>query len=776
MQPATQWPADDELRQLLRGTLNPARQSEIEDLLEQDEALRLHLEAVAGGSSWIGRATPAADDEQDADAALQAAMQQLKDQANGSTVATDSGRAALSLQFLQPSDHPESLGRLGPYEVLELLGIGGFGIVLKALDTKLHRTVAIKVLSPALAMHATARQRFMREALAAAAVPHEHLVTIHAIEEAHMPPYIVMEYVSGLSLQQLIDREGPLPVAKIVRIGAQAAAGLAAAHRKGNIHRDIKPANILLENGVQRVKITDFGLARAADDASLTQSGVVAGTPQYMAPEQARGEAVDYRSDLFSLGSVLYTMCTGRPAFRADSAVAVLKRVCEEQPRPIPEVNPDIPDWLVGIIHKLMAKSPADRFQSAQEVSELLERCLAHVQQPGLMPLPAEAARLALRAESQRPAGRYKAIAPAATAERPPLSWQRSCAAAGVIAAGVLNIVAIFVLGPAIVGMGLDMASIALLLVWLLLALVGIAGGLRFGRGEADALVYVGCVLAMLVPPGMIVGLPAAVAAFILLYHQRQATPEPTVGRDQLPDDQQAERERIERLVAPPAVGLLAAAVINGITVALLGVLLAVSGLKSAMLASPLVGVLALASPLILAGAIYMRRLRRWPLATAAAVAAMLVIPGSIIGLFAGIWALVVLCRRDVRNAFEANERRSPFYAGPYVPPGKVPPPPPLYEARPAPQSSAPAIVMLLVIGAIAMMCLLPLGLLVVGGWFFTSLKTDEHASLPPHELFSSEPTPPSVSIFVRTSEPDWGNHLRRQLAACDTYVFVEFQ
>src|SRR5690606_37702181 len=166
------------------------------------------------------------------------------------------------------------------------------------------------------------------------------LVTIHAIEEAHMPPYIVMEYVSGLSLQQLIDREGPLPVAKIVRIGAQAAAGLAAAHRKGNIHRDIKPANILLENGVQRVKITDFGLARAADDASLTQSGVVAGTPQYMAPEQARGEAVDYRSDLFSLGSVLYTMCTGRPAFRADSAVAVLKRVCEEQPRPIPEVNP----------------------------------------------------------------------------------------------------------------------------------------------------------------------------------------------------------------------------------------------------------------------------------------------------------------------------------------------------------------------------------------------------------------------------------------------------
>src|SRR5436305_2249093 len=133
------------------------------------------------------------------------------------------------------------------------------------------------------------------------------------------------------------------------------------------MHRDIKPANILLENGVERVKITDFGLARAADDASLTRSGFVAGTPQYMAPEQARGEGVDRRSDLFSLGSVLYAMCVGHPPFRAESALAVLRRVSDETPRPIRELNPDIPEWLAEIVARLHANDPDQRFQSADE-------------------------------------------------------------------------------------------------------------------------------------------------------------------------------------------------------------------------------------------------------------------------------------------------------------------------------------------------------------------------------------------------------------------------
>jgi serine/threonine-protein kinase len=144
-----------------------------------------------------------------------------------------------------------------------------------------------------------------------------------------------------------------------------------------------------LENGVERVKITDFGLARVAADASLTQSGVVAGTPQYMSPEQAEGKPVDHRSDLFSLGSVLYAMCAGRAPFRAIGSMAILKRVCEETPTPIREINPEIPDWLAAIVAKLQAKDPAERYQTAAEVAEILGQHLAHLQHPSLVPLPA---------------------------------------------------------------------------------------------------------------------------------------------------------------------------------------------------------------------------------------------------------------------------------------------------------------------------------------------------------------------------------------------------
>src|SRR5262249_29153495 len=209
--------------------------------------------------------------------------------------------------------------------------------------------------------------------------------------------------VSGMSLQQRLDREGPMELQEILRIGMQTASGLAAAHAQGLVHRDIKPANILLENGVERVKVTDFGLARAAADAALTQSGVIAGTPHYMSPEQAEGKAIDQRTDLFSLGSVLYAICTGRAPFRCSGTMAVLKRVCEETPTPIRETNPAIPEWLVAIIDKLHAKDPAQRYQTAAEVAELLGRHLAHVQHPSVAPLQpvAEVARLPGRTERE---------------------------------------------------------------------------------------------------------------------------------------------------------------------------------------------------------------------------------------------------------------------------------------------------------------------------------------------------------------------------------------
>src|SRR5262245_14883276 len=260
------------------------------------------------------------------------------------------------IDFLEPSDKPGSMGRLGHYEVQQVVGRGGMGVVLRAFDEALHRVVAVKVMAPQLATSATARRRFTREARAAGAVTHDHVVTIHAVEDAGPLPYIVMQYVAGDSLQERLDRSGPLPLAEVLRIGMQTASGLAAAHAQGLVHRDVKPANILLENGVERVKLTDFGLARAADDASLTQSGTVAGTPPFMSPEQAEGKSVDHRSDLFSLGSVLYAMCAGRPPFRASTSMGVLKRVCEETPTPVREANPEVPDWLAAVVERLHAK------------------------------------------------------------------------------------------------------------------------------------------------------------------------------------------------------------------------------------------------------------------------------------------------------------------------------------------------------------------------------------------------------------------------------------
>lgn len=213
-------------------------------------------------------------------------------------------------------------------------------------------------------------------------------MAIHSVNPNAKLPYLVMPYVACQSLQERLDQQGPLDVKDVLRIGMQAAFGLSAAHAQGLVHRDVKPANILLETNVDRVLLTDFGLARAVDDATLTRTGIIAGTPQYMSPEQANGDAVDHRSDLFSLGAVLYAMCTGRPPFRADTTFGILRRIRETAPRPIREINPEIPQWIERIVMKLLAKDVAERFGSAVEVATLLEQSLAHVQQPTSVDLP----------------------------------------------------------------------------------------------------------------------------------------------------------------------------------------------------------------------------------------------------------------------------------------------------------------------------------------------------------------------------------------------------
>jgi serine/threonine protein kinase len=325
-----------------------------------------------------------------ADPALLRFLDRMRDGTHPEAANLGAGAQAgpAELYFLQPSDRPELLGTLGDYEVRDVIGQGGMGVVLKAFDPGLNRLVAIKVMAAAVAGSATARRRFHREAQAAATVCHEHVVAVHGVHEQEGLPYLVMQYIAGESVQDRLDRAGPMELVEIVRIGHQTACGLAAAHAQGLIHRDIKPANLLLENGVARVKITDFGLARSVDDAPLTQQGVLAGTPEYMAPEQARGEPVDHRADLFSLGSVLYAMATGSPPFRGASVVAVLRQVCDATPVRIRSLNPNLPAWLETLIERLMAKNPADRLQSAAEVAGLLERYLAHLQQPATVAAP----------------------------------------------------------------------------------------------------------------------------------------------------------------------------------------------------------------------------------------------------------------------------------------------------------------------------------------------------------------------------------------------------
>ncbi len=371
------------LQRLLEGSLSGPELAAIEHHLGTCDACQTRLDGMAsGGLNLQGQMRNLRREPAPESPGLKRVIGVLKDELEPDMDATSTTVSAPPeiLGFLDPSDAPGDIGKLGPYRVQEVLGQGGMGIVLKAFDPTLHRAVAIKILAPQLATSSSARQRFAREARAAAAIRNEHVVAIHSVDEWKGLPYLVMEYIPGSSLQARIDRSAPLDLNSVLRIGTQAATGLAAAHAQGLVHRDIKPSNILLENCVERVKITDFGLARAVDDASLTQSGVVAGTPLFMAPEQARCETIDHRADLFSLGAVLYAMCTGRSPFRATTTFGELKRVCDDTHRPVQEVNPDVPNWLSQIIDRLLAKDREDRYQTANEVVDVLGNHLARRQ------------------------------------------------------------------------------------------------------------------------------------------------------------------------------------------------------------------------------------------------------------------------------------------------------------------------------------------------------------------------------------------------------------
>jgi len=412
-------PSTTRLRHLAADRLAPPEAAELVAHLDACALCQRRLEALAG--TTIPSNSPVTFAHQD-EAALQEVLHALK---ATSEPKEDTHRLHIAdwvRSFLGPAAAPDAMGRLDVYDVHDILGQGGMGVVLRAFDTALHRWVAVKVLAPHLAGDAVARKRFAREARAAAAIRHENVVAIHTVSEANGLPFLVMEYIAGGSLQSYLHRFDRGDWWRAADLARQVALGLSAAHAQGIVHRDIKPANILVSgavatgeaaNGTQKTritlsstrpsaltsqhlphsaqpsppphehasltdqyKITDFGLARAVDAAQLTESGVVPGTPMYMAPEQALGLPLDARADLFSLGTLLYRLCTGQEAFAAESPMAALRRVCDTEPPPVRALNPEVPDWLAAVISRLHAKRPADRYATAAELADHLRQGL----------------------------------------------------------------------------------------------------------------------------------------------------------------------------------------------------------------------------------------------------------------------------------------------------------------------------------------------------------------------------------------------------------------
>lgn len=347
--------------------------------LEQCASCRELLETVAAEAHWWQEASdtlalPLAETSHLTDTICPLSQQRF---AVAGTDALCQHEIAQLQAMLPTASHPELLARIGRYELEQLIGRGGMSLVFRARDTELHRVVAVKTLTLYLLPTAAARQRFIREGRAAALLAHPHIVPMYDVITESPVPALVMQYIAGPTLEQWIERQGPMSWQDALRIGAQLADALSAAHGEGLVHRDIKPSNVLLEADGARALLTDFGLVRAIDDATLTHSGMLAGTPHFMSPEQARGEEVDGRSDLFSLGSLLYFAMTGTPPFRGRESMAVLHSLCHSPHVPLCRVNREIPLEVSQLVDRLLAKHVRQRPASSREVREQLRGLLS---------------------------------------------------------------------------------------------------------------------------------------------------------------------------------------------------------------------------------------------------------------------------------------------------------------------------------------------------------------------------------------------------------------
>jgi formylglycine-generating enzyme required for sulfatase activity len=290
---------------------------------------------------------------------------------DGATLGGDEGPLP-PLTFLGPAQGSDELGRLGGYRLLRVLGRGGMGLVFAAEDVLMRRCVALKVMLPEVAKQPQARERFLREARAAGKLSHDHIIPVYHVGEDNGVPFLVMPLLKGETLEGRLRRERRLPLVEVVRLGREMAEGLAAAHADGLIHRDVKPANVWLEAPNGRVKLLDFGLARLATADRLTRSGGILGTPAYLAPEQASGQA-EAGSDVFGLGVVLYEMLAGERPFDGPDLIAIVARILSQEPTPLRQVRPEVPPELAALVRRMLARTPQGR-PGAAEVAERLRR------------------------------------------------------------------------------------------------------------------------------------------------------------------------------------------------------------------------------------------------------------------------------------------------------------------------------------------------------------------------------------------------------------------
>jgi serine/threonine-protein kinase len=270
---------------------------------------------------------------------------------------------------------------VGRYLIKGRLGRGGMATVFRAHDPSIGRDVAIKFLHASLCEDEDSRLRFLREARAAGGLSHPHIVIVHDVGEIERRPYMAMELIDGAPLSEVLGKDRTLPVRDVVVLGLQLARALEYAHARGVVHRDIKPGNIMLLADRQTIKVADFGIAHLEDGTGeqRTVVGTVMGTPQYMSPEQTRGEKVDGRSDLFSAGIVLYQMLAGERPFRGDSVVAIATRIANEEPPPLSQKRTGVPASLRRVVDRCLAKQPSQRYQTGKELAEALTKVLAEI-------------------------------------------------------------------------------------------------------------------------------------------------------------------------------------------------------------------------------------------------------------------------------------------------------------------------------------------------------------------------------------------------------------